>query len=141
MTSKLVFDKKWITRLSNLACKSEISIIDNKSIQKRLKEVTNDRRTAAVLVTLCNRNGEASMLYTVRSQQVGTHKGQVSFPGGHIGPQESAEMAAMRETYEEIGSNIGNIQIFGKCQSLPAITGTLVITYLLLINNNYYYSF
>ena len=36
------------------------------------------------------------------TSQVGTHKGQVSFPGGHIDPQETPEAAAAREFAEEV---------------------------------------
>jgi len=32
----------------------------------------------------------------------------------------------LRETYEELGPNIGNIRIIGKCEEIPAVTGTLV---------------
>ena len=84
------------------------------------------KRKAAVLIPLCNVNGEASLLFTVRGNNVGTHKGQVSFPGGHIEPNEAYTDAAVRETYEEIGNGVGPIRVLGTCQMVPAITGTLV---------------
>ncbi len=45
---------------------------------------------------------------------------KVSFPGGHIDPGESEEKAAVRETIEELGSSIGDIEVIGKCQQLVA---------------------
>ncbi|CAN0093652.1 unnamed protein product [Ectocarpus sp. 12 AP-2014] len=83
-------------------------------------------RRAAVLVPLCNRDGVASLLFTVRSSKVSTHKGQVSFPGGHLEPGEDAVEAALRETREEIGDSLGRIDVLGTCHTLPAITGTPV---------------
>jgi 8-oxo-dGTP pyrophosphatase MutT (NUDIX family) len=66
------------------------------------------------------------VLLTVRTQKVSTHKGQVSFPGGHIESSETAIEAALRETIEELGEGIGPIRVLGVAQTLPAITGTLV---------------
>ncbi len=43
------------------------------------------------------------MLFTLRTGNVGTHKHQVSFPGGHIDGAETAEEAAVRECNEELG--------------------------------------
>lgn len=40
------------------------------------------KRKASVLVPLANVNGEAAIIYTLRSNLVATHKSQVSFPGG-----------------------------------------------------------
>ncbi|CAN0525287.1 unnamed protein product, partial [Ectocarpus sp. 8 AP-2014] len=61
----------------------------------------------------CNRDGVASLLFTVRSGKVSTHKGQVSFPGGHSEPGEDAVEAALRETREEIGDSLGRIDVLG----------------------------
>lgn len=79
-----------------------------------------------MLIPLCNRHNFSSILFTLRSETVGSHKGQVSFPGGHVNPNESVVEAAIRETYEELGDGVGEIEILGVCQTIPAVTGTLV---------------
>lgn len=49
-----------------------------------------------------------------------SHVDQVSFPGGHIEAGEDAVEAALRETREEIGTSLGDIEVLGLCQTLPA---------------------
>ena len=44
----------------------------------------------------------------------------MSFPGGHLEPGEDAVGAALRETREEIGDSLGEIEVLGTCQTLPA---------------------
>ena len=89
-------------------------------------EKLQSTRSASIFVPLCNRNGVASILYTLRSQSVGTHKGQVSFPGGMNNEGEDEATAATRETIEEIGKSVGNIQIIGLGQTVYSVTGVLV---------------
>lgn len=102
----------------------------SKYIANNLSEVniasSQPKKTASVIIPLCNRNGVASIIFTQRTEDVGTHKGQVSFPGGHIDSGETAVDAAVREAYEELGKDIGEIEVLGVCQTIPAITGTLV---------------
>lgn len=45
---------------------------------------------------------------------------QVSFPGGHIEQDETPIEAALRETREEMGEEVGPIKVLGTCQRLPA---------------------
>lgn len=118
------FDTTIINNIKTYLTKESRMII-SKSIPLDLHLNTTKRR-AAVLIPLCNRFGKPSILFTVRSNNLNTHKGQVSFPGGHIEDGESPEEAALRETFEEIGTNIDTIQTLGACQTLPAVTGTLV---------------
>ncbi len=95
-------------------------------VYKKDDQEFSGRRQAAVMALLCNHNQELSVVFTVRSSQVSTHKNQVSFPGGHIEPNEHFVDAALRETYEELGSNIGRIHVLASCQKIHAITGTIV---------------
>lgn len=83
-------------------------------------------RRAAVLVPLCFSQGKPAVLFTVRSQHVSTHKGQVSFPGGHIDEGESAAAAALREAHEELGPGLGPVTLVARGTACPAVTGTLV---------------
>eukprot|EP00933_Yihiella_yeosuensis_P021085 TRINITY_DN16783_c0_g1_i1.p1 TRINITY_DN16783_c0_g1~~TRINITY_DN16783_c0_g1_i1.p1 ORF type:complete len:232 (+),score=29.68 TRINITY_DN16783_c0_g1_i1:56-751(+) len=82
------------------------------------------QKNAAVAVPLCNVDGEASCLFTVRSTKVGTHAGHVSFPGGHVDAGESAEEAAQRELLEETG--LTSLEALGRWHPVRAVTGTMV---------------
>lgn len=97
----------------------------SKQIPNNLHEDKSKKR-AAILVTFCNQNDRPSVLLTVRSSSVSTHKGDVSFVGGHVEPGESDVQAAIREAVEELGSSLGDVDVIGQCQTVPAITGTLV---------------
>eukprot|EP01040_Poterioochromonas_malhamensis_P001348 gene1348-1429_t len=122
----MAFNERWlhsIQRICQTTVNQRIPIIPSMSMNLHLKK---DRKHAAVLIPLCNRNNIASLIFTKRTDRVGTHKGQVSYPGGHLDINETPIDAAIRETYEELGSKIGNITILGVCQTIPAITGTLV---------------
>lgn len=101
-------------------------LLISEGVSKHLHTVKSGRRRAAVLVPLCNRHGQSSVLFTLRTQSVGSHKGQVSFPGGHIEENESVIDAALRETYEELGIPSNKVTIIGEAQTVIAITGTLV---------------
>ena len=83
-------------------------------------------KKAAVFVPITNYSGEPAIIFTLRSHTVGTHKGQVSFPGGHLEELESPIDAALRETNEELGIDIESLESLAWCQTIPAITGTAV---------------
>ena len=65
------------------------------SLAKKLNRT--DVRRAAVLVPLCVVDDKPSVLFTLRSGNVSTHKSQVSFPGGHLEAGETQVAAARRE--------------------------------------------
>lgn len=78
------------------------------------QESTQVTRTAAVLIPVCVHGDEVSLLYTKRAQDLKSHSGQVSFPGGmEDDTDKSIEETALRETYEEIGLDSREITIWG----------------------------
>lgn len=99
----------------------------NVDYEERLK------RSAAVLVPLCNVEGVASLLFTVRATNLSTHAAQVAFPGGHVDAGETAESAATRELEEE--TNLKASLVVGSWMSARAYTGTMVTPVLGLLPN------
>ncbi|KAG5179741.1 NUDIX hydrolase domain-like protein [Tribonema minus] len=114
------FDALIVARMQALLAKQPLRLL-----AKEPRFMPQARR-AAVLVPLCNDMGVPSILFTVRTATVPTHKGQVAFPGGHIKAGEGPVDAALRETVEEVGEGIGAVHIVGHCQTVPAVTGTRV---------------
>lgn len=69
---------------------------------------------AAVLIPLLCEKEKLSLLYIRRTETVQDHKGQVSFPGGGVEPEDNDIIAtALRETWEEIGIPPEEIHILG----------------------------
>ena len=58
-------------------------------------------RDAAVLIGVVE-DDEAHVILTKRQDSLRRHSGQIAFPGGKIDGDEGAELAAIRETEEEI---------------------------------------
>ncbi|HEX7917606.1 CoA pyrophosphatase [Rudaea sp.] len=81
------------------------------------------RRPAAVLVALVDRGDALHVLLTRRTDSLSNHAGQVSFPGGAIDPGDTdAVAAALRETREEIGIDIGLVEPIGYLDTFETIS-------------------
>ena len=71
-------------------------------------------RRAAILIPLVPKNGELHILLTVRTDEVETHKGQVSCLGGMMDKTDTdLTQTALRETEEELGISREHFEILG----------------------------
>lgn len=68
---------------------------------------------SSVLLPLVYHDDQWQILYQVRSPHV-SQPGEVSFPGGRLEPGETPLEAALRETEEEIGFPVENIEVLGE---------------------------
>jgi nudix motif 8 len=91
----------------------------------------NSPRSAAVLVPICLVSGIPSILFTLRSNNVSSHKSEISFPGGHMEEtDESPAHAALREAEEELNGTYDyqfGVEILGETDWVPSANGTPVV--------------
>jgi 8-oxo-dGTP pyrophosphatase MutT (NUDIX family) len=77
---------------------------------------------AAVLMPIFELNHEYHFLLTRRTEQVQTHKGQISFPGGMREDGEELMATALRETFEEVGIEQNRIEPLGRFHDYISVT-------------------
>ena len=70
-------------------------------------------RRAAVLVGL-TMEADPRVLLTVRSSDLPTHQGQISFPGGSLEDGETPVQGALREAWEEVGLEPSGVSVLGE---------------------------
>ena len=97
-------------------------------IPKQIQDQNLNSIHAAVLIPLFSDNGEYKILFTKRSSQVKTHKGQISFPGGMMEEgDQSLQETALREAYEEIGLLKEDVEILGKADDTTTVVSNFIV--------------
>lgn len=90
-----------------------------KDADKRLSPAPDEARLSAVLIPLIEREDQSlDVVFTVRSESLRSHRGQISFPGGRLDVGEDHIEAAIREAREEIGIAPESISVVGTLSSL-----------------------
>ncbi len=83
---------------------------------------------AAVLVPLIDRRTGMTVLLTQRTANLNDHAGQISFPGGHIEPEDESPLAAaLREACEEVGLPSERVEPVGRLDDYETRTGFLIV--------------
>ena len=77
----------------------------------------------AIVVTKSAHNDEACFLLTRRAKGLARHSGQYALPGGRLEPNESTEMAALRELKEELGLTASISQVAGQLDDFATRSG------------------
>ena len=105
----------------------EIEKLLQQKPERHLPASDKPLKPAAVLIPIYQKNGNWSLVFTHRTHSVQDHKGQVSFPGGAIEPQDGGPVsAALREAHEEIGLEPADVVVLGSLGELATSTHYLV---------------
>ncbi len=93
------------------------------------RQIGETRLTAsAVLIPIYEDNGEYHLLFTKRSNSVGSHKGEFTFPGGKRDDcDENLLTTALRESFEEIGLNPQDAEVLGEFDDERTLISNFVI--------------
>ena len=85
----------------------------------RIPEPGVNCRKAAVLVPILLAREGARIVYTLRTDALKDHAGQVSFPGGSPEPQDGSLLAtALREAEEEVDLRPDLVEVIGELEEL-----------------------
>jgi len=87
-------------------------------INNRIPGPTRIQHYFSVLVPLIEIEGEIHLLYELRSQNLNSQPGQISFPGGRIERGEEFSQAAVREASEELLIPESKIELIGETDYL-----------------------
>jgi 8-oxo-dGTP pyrophosphatase MutT (NUDIX family) len=94
-------------------------------------------KPAAVLIPVIDR-ATPTVLFTIRTQELASHAGQVAFPGGKIDPEdESPVAAALREAREEVGLSPTLIEPLGYLDLYLTFSGFRIVPTLARVRPNF----
>jgi 8-oxo-dGTP pyrophosphatase MutT (NUDIX family) len=87
-------------------------------VARRPPEMSGQAREGGVLAMLYKSADQTHIVLTKRVDHLGSHGGQVSFPGGRREDGETLEQTALREAEEEIGIDRAKVTILGELTPL-----------------------
>jgi 8-oxo-dGTP pyrophosphatase MutT (NUDIX family) len=93
-------------------------------------------RSAAVLLGIVERAGEARVVLTQRTEQLPTHAGQIALPGGKVDDADPGPVeAALRESREEIGLEDELVRVIGMLDTYQTGTGYRILPVVGLVSD------
>jgi len=95
-------------------------------------------RNSAVLIPLISNNQDIQIILTQRSNNLPSHAGQISFPGGKVDlKDESPVDTAYREANEEIGLSREKIEHLGYLDITTTGTNFMILPVVASISSNF----
>ena len=111
------------------------------SITQKIKSYSGrppveELRKAAVLIAVTE-SDNPELIYTLRSNKVGSHGGEVSFPGGMFEDEDvNLENTALRESEEETGLDKSKVKIIGPIDTVVSRFNISVTPYIGVVPDN-----
>ena len=107
-----------------------------------IKRIFEDRKPGtigpherySVLVPLVFQDGEPSVLFEIRSEELKRQPGEICFPGGKVEAGESEAACALRETTEELGLPAAAVQIIARLDDLHSYGNFTICSFLGVID-------
>lgn len=96
-----------------------------------------DYPEAGILVPVTDNDNNPEMIFTLRSANLSTHRGQVAYPGGKRDPGDlSLAATALREAHEEIGLPPEQVNLISPLSQVMSLHGIVVTPYVGVIPDN-----
>lgn len=90
---------------------------------------------ASVLIPLVRTDDGCNIVFVKRREDIGTHPGEYSFPGGHEEDYDvNHAAAALRETWEEINHPVERIELLGEVDPTWTISEYVIHCYVGLLH-------
>jgi 8-oxo-dGTP pyrophosphatase MutT (NUDIX family) len=90
-------------------------------------DAATQARPSAVLVTLHPGSNGVEVVLTKRTSHLKNHKGEISFPGGRIEPDETTHEAALREAAEEVAMPTHHVNVVGELDHILTVVSSSYI--------------
>ncbi|MEW4925503.1 CoA pyrophosphatase [Algibacter sp. 2305UL17-15] len=110
-----------LSKIENIPLPAEVSHFKmmppfrQELLKQQEKAIKNAKRAGVLALFYPNESNETCLVLILRNTYNGVHSAQVSLPGGKLEPQDkNLEETAVRETFEEVGVPIKDIEIIKK---------------------------
>ena len=115
-------------RLTNFSFRPSLKnhVRSNLSGFKDLRQSTEGKKQAAVAITICQFEGESSVVVTRRSSKLKEHSGQWALPGGRVDDNETFIAAALRELEEEVNIKVEDEAVLGTLDDYVTRSGYVI---------------
>lgn len=93
-------------------------------------------KKSAVMILLCEENNNLNIIFEVRSLNLRRQPGDICLPGGKIEKNEIPLDTALRETFEELGVDISDIDIIGSMDYFVTPYNSIMFPFIGFLKNN-----